>query len=59
MACTRCTQGQYEQATRELAPAALLVSLYAGGKGVRYLSETRGRRAPDSEGGGCRCWNCA
>lgn len=33
------TQGQYEQATRELAPAALLVSLYAGGKGVRYLSE--------------------
>jgi len=36
------TQGQYEQATRELAPAALLVSLYAGGKGVRYLSESGG-----------------
>ena len=31
------TQGQYEQATRELAPAALLVALYAGGKGVRAL----------------------
>ena len=36
------TQGQYEQATRELTPAALLVALYAGGKGVRYLSEARG-----------------
>ncbi|WP_257455799.1 hypothetical protein [Archangium lipolyticum] len=36
------TQGRYEQATRELAPAALLVALYAGGKGVRYLSEGRG-----------------
>jgi hypothetical protein len=36
------TQGEYEQATRELAPAALLVALYAGGKGVRYLSEARG-----------------
>jgi len=35
-------QGRYEQATRELAPAALLVGLYAGGKGVRYLSEARG-----------------
>jgi hypothetical protein len=35
------TQGQYEQATRELTPAALLVALYAGGKGVRYLSEVR------------------
>ncbi len=31
------TQGQYEQATRELTPAALLVALYAGGKGVRAL----------------------
>jgi hypothetical protein len=36
------TQGQYEQATRELAPAALLVGLYAGGKGVRSLSEAKG-----------------
>ncbi|MGZ3457497.1 MAG: hypothetical protein ACXU86_03225, partial [Archangium sp.] len=44
------SQGQYEQATRELAPAALLVSLYAGGKGLRYLSETRG--APGTALGG-------
>jgi len=36
------TQGQYEQASRELTPAALLVALYAGGKGARYLSEARG-----------------
>ncbi|WP_309897613.1 hypothetical protein [Archangium sp.] len=36
------TQGQYEQATRELTPAALMVALYAGGKGVRSLSEARG-----------------
>jgi hypothetical protein len=35
-------RGRYEQATRELAPAALLVALYVGGKGVRYLSEARG-----------------
>ncbi|WNG52700.1 hypothetical protein F0U60_31985 [Archangium minus] len=35
-------QGKYEQATRELAPAALLVAIYAGGKGLRYLSEGRG-----------------
>jgi hypothetical protein len=27
--------GKYEEATRELAPAALLVALYAGGKGAR------------------------
>jgi len=39
------TQGQYEQATRELTPAALLVALYAGGKGVRYLSEAPGGAA--------------
>jgi hypothetical protein len=32
------SQGQYEQATRELSAAAVLVALYAGGKGVRYLS---------------------
>ncbi|MBN1207429.1 MAG: hypothetical protein JXB05_21305 [Myxococcaceae bacterium] len=38
------TQGQYEQATRELAPAAVLVALYAGGKGARYLAEARGAR---------------
>ncbi len=36
------SQGQYEQATRELAPASLLVALYAGGKGLRSLSEARG-----------------
>jgi hypothetical protein len=29
------SEGQYEQATRELTPAALLVALYAGGKGGR------------------------
>jgi hypothetical protein len=38
-------QGQYEQATRELAPAAVLVALYAGGKGARYLTETQGAGA--------------
>ncbi|QRN95346.1 hypothetical protein JRI60_40760 [Archangium violaceum] len=36
------SQGRYEQATRELSAAAVLVGLYAGGKGVRYLAETRG-----------------
>jgi hypothetical protein len=35
-------QGHYEQATRELMPAALLVGLYAGGRGARYLSEAKG-----------------
>ncbi len=35
-------QGQYEQATRELAPSVLLAALYAGGKGLRVLSESRG-----------------
>ncbi|NOK11553.1 hypothetical protein [Corallococcus exercitus] len=35
-------QGKYEQASRELAPAALAVALYAGGKGARALVETRG-----------------
>ncbi len=44
------TQGQYEQATRELTPAALMVALYAGGKGVRYLS----RGAPGPSTGGAR-----
>ncbi|HYO59287.1 hypothetical protein [Archangium sp.] len=34
-------QGKYEQATRELAPAALMVGMYAGGKGVRSLSEAQ------------------
>jgi hypothetical protein len=34
-------QGRYEQAARELAPAALMVGLYAGGKGVRSLSESK------------------
>jgi hypothetical protein len=32
------TQGRYEQATRELAPAALMVGLYVGAKGVRSRS---------------------
>ncbi|RKH05450.1 hypothetical protein D7X74_34500 [Corallococcus sp. CA047B] len=32
-------QGRYEQATRELAPAALMVALYARGTGTRLLSE--------------------
>jgi hypothetical protein len=36
------TQGQYEQATRELTPVALLATLYASGKGVRSLHEARG-----------------
>jgi hypothetical protein len=36
------SQGQYEQATRELAPVLLLGALYAGGKGLRALSEARG-----------------
>ena len=35
-------QGKYEQATRELAPAALAVAVYAGGKGARALVESRG-----------------
>ncbi len=35
-------QGKYEEATRELAPAALLVALYTGGKGLRYISEGNG-----------------
>ena len=32
-------QGEYEEATRQLAPAALMVGLYAGGKGARALRE--------------------
>ncbi|MBN9685245.1 MULTISPECIES: hypothetical protein [unclassified Corallococcus] len=35
-------QGKYEQASRELAPAALTVALYAGGRGARALVEARG-----------------
>ncbi|WP_233166215.1 HNH endonuclease [Archangium sp. Cb G35] len=35
------SQGQYEQAARELAPATLLVALYTGGKGMRVLSGAR------------------
>ncbi|MCP3141142.1 hypothetical protein [Pyxidicoccus xibeiensis] len=31
--------GEYEQATRELAPAALMVGLYAGGRGMRSMRE--------------------
>jgi len=33
------TQGQYEQATRELTPVALLGALYVGSKGMRSFSE--------------------
>lgn len=36
------SQGRYEQATRELSAAAVLVSLYAGGKGLRSFAEARG-----------------
>ncbi|MFY0575265.1 HNH endonuclease [Cystobacter fuscus] len=35
------SRGQYEQATRELAPALLLGALYAGGRGPRVLSKPR------------------
>ncbi|MCP3136903.1 hypothetical protein [Pyxidicoccus xibeiensis] len=35
-------EGSYEQATRELAPAALMVGLYAGGRGARSVRETTG-----------------
>ncbi|MFY0571201.1 hypothetical protein ACN28E_46240 [Archangium lansingense] len=40
------SQDEYEQATRELAPALLLGTLYAGGKGMRALSQARGAGAP-------------
>ncbi|NPD25436.1 hypothetical protein [Corallococcus exiguus] len=40
---TSLAKGRYEQATRELAPAAFMVALYAGGKGARAL---RGERPP-------------
>ncbi|WP_233595386.1 MULTISPECIES: hypothetical protein [Corallococcus] len=33
------SKGEYEEATRQLAPAALMVGLYAGGKGVRAFRE--------------------
>ncbi|WP_404364316.1 hypothetical protein ACIHQR_29830 [Corallococcus coralloides] len=32
-------KGEYEEASRQLAPAALMVGLYAGGKGARALRE--------------------
>ncbi|OJH36314.1 hypothetical protein BON30_34770 [Cystobacter ferrugineus] len=38
------SRGEYEQATRELAPAALLVGVYAGGRGIRALGVVRGGR---------------
>lgn len=47
------SQGEYEQATRELSAAMVLVALYGGGKVVRFASEggvgagwTRVRRIP-------------
>ncbi|HLL06944.1 MAG TPA: hypothetical protein VK539_40590 [Myxococcaceae bacterium] len=42
------TQGQYEQAARELAPAALMVGLYVGGKGGR--SRARAQAGVGAEG---------
>ncbi|MFP2909422.1 hypothetical protein ACLESD_31145 [Pyxidicoccus sp. 3LFB2] len=39
-------QGRYEQATRDLAPAALMVGLYAGGKGARHVPGTTQRAVP-------------
>ncbi|HZI05229.1 MAG TPA: hypothetical protein VEZ71_14455, partial [Archangium sp.] len=36
------SQGEYEQAVRELTPLALLATVYVGGKGVRTLYEARG-----------------
>jgi hypothetical protein len=35
------SQGEYEQAMRELTPLALLTTLYVGGKGMRTLHEAR------------------
>ncbi len=46
------SQGQYEQATRELAPGVVLGALYAGGKGMRALSEAGG--VPGAGRGGAR-----
>ncbi|WP_375771678.1 hypothetical protein NR798_12515 [Archangium gephyra] len=40
------SQGHYEQATRELAPALLLGTLYAGGKGLRALAQAQGAGTP-------------
>lgn len=34
------SQGHYEQSGRELSAAAVLVALYAGGKGIQLLTET-------------------
>ncbi|HEX5751058.1 MAG TPA: hypothetical protein VFZ09_32830 [Archangium sp.] len=39
------SRGEYEQAVRELTPLALLATLYAGGKGVRTVYESRGAAA--------------
>ncbi|MCY1082676.1 hypothetical protein [Archangium lansingense] len=44
------SQGHYEQAARELAPALLLGTLYAGGKGLRALSQARGAGTPALSG---------
>ncbi|MFY0579904.1 hypothetical protein ACN28S_41690 [Cystobacter fuscus] len=46
-------QGRYEQAARELAPAALLVGLYAGGK--RGRSSPRPKQPGGAECGDLRC----
>jgi hypothetical protein len=39
------SQGEYEQATRELTPLALLATLYVGGKRMHTLYEARGGAA--------------
>jgi hypothetical protein len=39
------SQGQYEQGARELSAALVLVSVYAGGKAIRFLSEGSGATA--------------
>jgi hypothetical protein len=42
------SQGHYEQATRELVPALLLGTLYAGGNGLRALSQSRATLGPQA-----------
>ncbi len=46
------TQGEYEQATRELTPVALVAALYAGGKGMSAHAKARG--APGTSTGAAR-----
>jgi hypothetical protein len=39
---TLAVQGEYEQATREMAPGVLLVTVFVGGKGLGSLSKGKG-----------------